>query len=260
MDTIVAGESYSASCPPGSLPRIREGERLPSPEKPVVKVLSVEGETFVLGPMKAGEIIVNIPCSEAYQQVTFQVNEMDPNAAVNRYSPLGSEKIAYPWTIYLLIASIILAPVLAFLAYKFRKKKIIAKEAPTPKVKESSRKLLEKELMFLETSVSLPESHHFHNLYKKLRKFIEKELNLKTRSLTTQEFLGTFRALALQQSTNQALISQLEYLLRTADDVRFAGKAFTAELWRDYLQKIRGVIAAFPETAPQTKSKGVRKK
>jgi hypothetical protein len=256
MDTIVAGESYPASCPNGMRAEIRVGDLLPNPEKPVVKILSVENSDFVVGPMKAGEIIVNIPCENTFQQVSFYVNEMDPNAAMNRYSPLGSEKVAYPWTIYLLIAAIILSPLLIFLGYKFKKKKTVAIKSDTPKIKQSSRALLEKELVFLETSVPLPESHHFHSLYKKLRKFIEKELNLKTKSLTTQEFLGTFRALALQQSTNQNLISQLEYLLRTADDVRFAGKAFTAELWRDYLQKIRSVIAAFPET----KREGSKKK
>lgn len=247
MDTIVAGESYPASCPNGLNADIRIGDLLPNPEKPVVKILSVEKSNFVLGPMKAGAIIVNVPCENTFQQVSFYVNEMDPNAAMNRYSPLGSEKVAYPWTIYLLIASILLSPLLVFFGYKFKKKKIITLKSSSPKIKESSRTLLEKELIFLETSVPLPESHHFHQLYKKLRKFIEKELNLKTKSLTTQEFLGTFRALALQQSTNQNLISQLEYLLRTADDVRFAGKAFTTELWRDYLQKTRSVIAAFPE-------------
>ncbi len=255
MDTIVAGENYIANCPPNMIAGIRAGDLLPSPEKPNVKVLKVEGNSFVLGPMKAGQITVNIPCDSSYETISFSVSEMPPEAAMNRYSPLRSEKIEYPITLYILIIAILLTPILGLIAFKFRKKKTSPKKASVQKIPKSSRTLLEDELSFMEQNVSLPESHHFHQLYKRLRKFIEKELNLKTKALTTQEFLGTFRALALQQSTNQTLISQLEYLLRTADDVRFAGKAFTAPLWVDYLQKTRAVIAAFPKKIAGTVKK-----
>jgi len=255
MESIAAGESFSGACPPGMKADLREGQLLPSAEKASVKVLKVEGETFVLGPMKAGQILVNVPCDITYQSVSFIVNEMPAEAALNRYSPLRSERVEYPFTIYILIAAIVLSPLLGFLAYKFRKKKISFKKAVAVNIKRDSRVLLEEEISFLQKNVHLPESHHFHKLYKRLRKFIEAELNLKTKALTTQEFLGTFRALALQQSTNQALISQLEYVLRTADDVRFAGKAFTAELWTDYLQKTQSVVAAFPKKVEAVKKK-----
>ncbi|MEZ4814529.1 MAG: hypothetical protein R3A80_04895 [Bdellovibrionota bacterium] len=255
MDTIVAGESYSGSCPEGMKAEIYVGDKLPSPENPSVQVLEVNGSNFVLGPMKAGEVIVNIPCDSSFQKISFLVNEMPPEAAMNRYAPLGSEKVEYPSSIYILIAVIVLSPVLAFLAYYFKKKKVTLKQAPFKKIKKTPRELLEEELKFFETNVQLPESHHFHTLYKRIRKFIEKELNLKTRSHTTQEFLGTFRALALQQSANQTIISQLEYLLRTADDVRFAGKTFTADLWKDYLQKTHSIILAFPPKVEEVKKK-----
>ncbi len=255
MDSIAAGESYSGSCPPGMKADLRVGQLLPSAEKATVKVLKVDGETFVLGPMKAGQILVSVPCDISYQSVSFIVNEMPPEAALNRYSPLRSEKVEYPFTIYILLAVIVLSPLLGFFAYKFRKKKISFKKSVSTTLKRDPRVLLEEELNFLQKNVQLPESHHFHKLYKRLRKFIESELNLKTKALTTQEFLGTFRALALQQSTNQSLISQLEYVLRTADDVRFAGKAFTAELWVDYLQKAKEIVAAFPKKVEAVKKK-----
>lgn len=255
MESILAGESYSGTCPAGMKADLRVGQLLPSPEKASVKVLKVEGENFVLGPMKAGQILVNVPCDITYQSVSFTVTEMSQEAAMNRYSPLRSEKVEYPPSLYILIAALVLSPIIAFFAYKFRKKKIVFKKAVSLKIKRDPRILLEEELSFLQKNVQLPESHHFHKLYKRLRKFIENELNLKTKALTTQEFLGTFRALALQQSTNQMLISQLEYVLRTADDVRFAGKAFTAELWADYLQKAHTVVAAFPKKVEPVKKK-----
>lgn len=255
MEEIVAGESYSAKCPAGMKADIRLGDLLPSAEKPSVKVLQVEGESFVLGPMKAGKIVVNIPCDITYETISFTVKELPAEAAMNRYAPLRSEKVEYPATFYILIALLLSSPVLGVLAYKFKKKKSIFKKALPAKIKKTPREALEEEISFLEKNITLPESHHFHQLYKRLRKFIEKELNLKTKALTTQEFLGTFRALALQQSTNQALISQLEYLLRTADDVRFAGKAFTTELWIDYLKKTRAVLLAFPKKVEGTNKK-----
>ena len=260
MQTINAGESFSGECPNGQTPNIHVGEKLPNIEKASVKVLKVEGSTFVLGPTKAGEIIVNVPCGESIQEITFTVNEMPPEAAMNRYKPMGTEKVEYPLTLFILIVALILAPLLGFFAYKFRKKKVHEELAKNTKKKESPRELLEKELSFLQSNVTHPESHHFHQLYKRLRKFIEKELSLKTRSLTTQEFLGTFRALALQQSANQSLVSQLEYVLRTADDVRFAGKAFTPELWKDYLQKTNSVVAAFPKRVEVTPTKERKQK
>lgn len=255
MNGLVAGETFKGSCSNEQSAQLKKGMLLPNSERAVAKVIHVEGKNFELGPMKAGDIIVNVPCGDVFESVTFTVQELPPEAAMNRYSPLGSEKVEYPLSLYFLIAAILLSPIGIVLILKKLRKKSVDKEIKASAPKKTARENLESELIFLESNVKLPESHHFHSLYKKLRKFIEKELNLSSRSLTTREFLGTFRALALQQSTNQTLISQLEYILITADDVRFAGKAFTAELWKDYLTKTRKIIEAFPKKIEEQKKK-----
>jgi hypothetical protein len=250
--TLTAGEIFSGECPAGQSAQVRVGDKLPNAEKAEVKVLKVEGAKFELGPVKAGEIFVNVPCSGGVQETSFIVNPMAKEAAQSRFSPLAAERVEFPLALFLIIIGILLAGILAGFIYYFRKKKVKA-AAITVKQKESPREILAKEMLFLENNVKTPEAHHIHQLYKKLRKFIERELELKTRSLTTQEFLGTFRALALQQSANQTLISQLEYVLKTADDVRFAGKNLSPELWKDYLSKIKTVIAAFPKKEEKKK-------
>ncbi len=258
MDTLNAGEVFRSECTNGNKAKLTVGQKLPQSEKALVKVLKVEGKSFTLGPLKAGPISIAISCGESIQEVSFTVQEMPQEAAANRYRPIGSEKIDYPLSFFILLGVILLSPLLAFLFYRLKKKKVLLKSVVVTK-KDSPRILLEKQLFFLEGNISIPTPEHFHQLYKAVRKFIEKELNLKSKSLTTQEFLGTFRALALQQSANQALISQLEYILRTADDVRFANKFFTTELWKDYLQKVRAVFAAFPEKLTQEAPKGGKK-
>jgi hypothetical protein len=71
--------------------------------------------------------------------------------------------------------------------------------------------------------------------------------------------MGTFRALAMQQSTNQNLVQQLEYVLKAADDVRFAGKIFTDANWTDYLANCRAIFYAFPKPEPTPTKKGTKK-
>lgn len=255
MNVIAAGETFKGSCSNEGVASLSKGSLLPSPERAVAKVIAVDGKNFELGPMKAGDILINVPCGDTFESVSFTVQELPPEAAMNRYSPLGTEKVEYPITLYILIALVLLSPFMLFYFLKLRRKKAQNISAASVTIKKSPRENLEAEILFLESNVKLPESHHFHSLYKKLRKFIEKELNLSTRSLTTKEFLATFRALALQQSTNQNLIAQLEYILITADDVRFAGKAFTAELWKDYLIKTKAILAAFPKKIEEQKKK-----
>ena len=112
MDTINAGETFSYLCANGLKPGVFVGDKLPTPEKAQVKVLSVNGNEVILGPLKAGEISITLPCGDIVQPVAFSVKEMPNEAAANRYHPMGSEKVEYPASLFILIAVILLSPFL----------------------------------------------------------------------------------------------------------------------------------------------------
>ncbi len=235
---LKAGELIFATCPGEEKPLLKVGDKLPNNEHPIIKVLKIEGNRLTLGPLKSGELSVSIPCTLSTQELQATVQSPSQEDQLKRYDPLEANPIAIPYLLYLLIIIGIIA--LSLISYfAFRKKKIKQIVKTKVKTKVSPREALLQSLSYLKTNVRVPETHHFHDLYKKIRRFVEVELSLHTKSLTSAEFLGTFRALALQQSANQNFVSLLEYLLKTADELRFTGKGITSELWSDYLNKVQ---------------------
>jgi hypothetical protein len=254
-----AGETFNVSCPNGDRPILKIGEKIPDEKNTLVKVLKIKNEVVTLGPFKTGNLTFSLPCSSSNIPIEATVKELNPEAASQHYSSLNPEKVDYPLSFFILIIFLILSALGSFLYLKNkRKNKLIPSEKKTP-VKDP-RLELEKYLLHCETNIKNPENKHFHESYTLLRKFLEKENKLNTRSLTTGEFLGTFRALALQQSTNQKLLSQLEYVLKTSDDVRFAGRVVSSQMWQDYLSKTKAIFLAFPKKEESNKAKENGKK
>jgi len=254
-----AGETFDVSCPNGDRPILKIGDKLPDENNTLAKVLKIKKEAVTLGPFKTGNLTFTLPCSSSNVPVEASVKELNPQAAAQHYSSLNAEKVDYPLSFFILILFLILSTIGSFLYLKNKRKiKVIpAEKKATPK---DPRSELEKFLLHCETNIINPENKHFHESYKLLRKFLEKENNLNTRSMTTGEFLGTFRALGLKQSKNQNLISQLEYVLKTSDDVRFAGRVVSAQMWQDYLSKTKAIFLAFPKKVESNKEKEYGKK
>lgn len=255
---ITAGETPKLDCPAGQKPKLIVGDKIPTGDKPIVKVLSVGDNFVVLGPLRSGDLMVNLPCDSSVVEAKITVKPLDAKAAQQHFSALAPAPIPYPVSLFVLIALVLSAIAIGGYFVFRRKKQISFAKNPVRPVRDP-RLELEKTLVYLEQNVTHPEAHHFHDLYKNLRRFIERELNLKTRSLTTGEFLGTFRALALQQSANQNIIQQLEYILKTGDDVRFAGKSIDDTSWKDYLGKCRAVFGAFPKETKQPSTQAVKR-
>ena len=248
-----AGETFDVSCPEGDRPLLSEGERIPKDQNFLVKVLKIEKNVVTLGPYKTGKLSFSLPCQKSNQSIEATVQELNPQISAKHFPPLAPEKVEYPLGFFILLLVLIIFLIGTYFFIQNKKKKSIS----VPEIKKTSkdpRTELEKHILYCESIVKNPENEHFHETYKLIRKFLEKENNLKTRSLTTDEFLGTFRALALTQSSNQTLLSQLEYVLKTSDDVRFAGKPISSESWRDYLSKARIILNSFPKKEELSKN------
>lgn len=251
---VKAGDTFQVSCPPGEKIQVTAGEKIPPGDKAVVKVLKVENSQVTLGPLRSGDFSFSLPCSQSWPVTEVTVQPLAPQDQAKRFDPLGADPMPLSIMFFIALAGSLLLMVLAFVF--FRRRKHVHREKVVVKVKASPRELLTKNLNFLRANVRTPEAHHFHDLYKQLRRFVEAELSLNTRSLTSGEFLGTFRALALQQSANQNFVSLLEYLLKTADDVRFTGKSMKDDVWTDYLNKVQSVMTLItPPAPPGTKKK-----
>jgi hypothetical protein len=243
---INAGDTFNVSCPIGENPILSTGDTLPDEKEILAKVLKIKKEVVTLGPFKTGTISFSLPCSSSNVAVQANIKELDPKVANQRFAPLNAEKIDYPLGFYIACFLIIFSVFGGFFYYiNKRKNKVTFEEKK--KNNFDPRVELEKYILHCEINVQNPESAHLHEIYKYLRHFLENELNLNTNSLTTGEFIGTFRAMGLTQSKNQNLISQLEYVLKTADDVRFAKKTINSKLWQDYLIKIKTIFLAFPK-------------
>jgi len=256
---INAGETFDVSCPNGEHPVLNIGDKLPDEKDVLLKVQNIKKEIVTFGPFKTGKLSFNLPCSSSSIPVEASIKELIPQAAAQRYSSLNAEKVDYPLSFYILILFIILSIVGSFIYLKNkRKNKTVQPEKKAPP--KNPRSELEKHLLHCETSIHNPETRHFHETYKLLRNFLEKENKLNTRSLTTGEFLGTFRALGLQQSRNQNLVSQLEYVLKTSDDVRFAERVVSPEMWQDYISKTKIIFLAFPRKESTNKNQETGKK
>lgn len=243
---INAGDTFTVSCPIGEHPILSTGDTLPDEKEILAKVLKIKKEVVTLGPFKTGNISFSLPCSSSNLAVHVNVKELDPKVASQRFAPLNAEKIDYPLSFYIACFLIVFFVFGSFFYYiKKRKPKV------TFQVKKKNnfdpRAELEKYILHCEINVQNPESAHLHEIYKCLRNFLENELNLSTNSLTTGEFIGTFRAMGLTQSKNQNLTSQLEYVLKIADDVRFAKKTISSNVWQDYLIKTKAIFLAFPK-------------
>jgi hypothetical protein len=255
---INAGETFVVSCPANERPILLSGDKLPDAKNTIAKVLKIDKEIVTLGPYKAGLLTLTIPCTSTKLSVDINVKELNPMVASKRFPSLNPKTVGLPMGFLILFFALVLGLVISFFYFKKKKKAILSTKSQAP-IKDP-RMELEKHLTYCESTVKTPEKVHFHDTYKLLRKFLEKENNLKTRSLTTSEFLGTFRALGLKQSSNQQLLSQLEHVLKTSDDVRFSGKAVTSQIWLDYLSKTRAIILAFPIKDLQSKTAQSAKK
>lgn len=235
MKEISAGEVFTLSCTGNSVPQLKVDEKIPK-EKSVLRVLKINGSEVTLGPLQSGNLNVSINCSNgSVVQEQVAVKPLGAELQGQRFDPLGAVTFPFPWIWLLSIIAIIFFTFFGITFALKKKKKITLVKTSTPP--PNPRAELQKLLQFFNNEIPVPEAHHMHQLYKALRSFVEGELQLTTQAMTTAEFLGTFRALALKQSTNQTFVANLEYLLRTADDVRFAGRSLSTESWKDYLKR-----------------------
>lgn len=256
---INAGETFNVNCPTNERPILVFGEKLPDSKNTLAKVLKIQKETATLGPYKTGSILLTIPCSNSKLSIEVNVKELNSTDTSRRFSSLNAQKVDLPLEFFIILFALILGISLSF--FYLRKKKQVQnlpKESKAPT--KDPRLELKKHLAYCESTVKNPETIHFHDTYKLLRKFLEKENKLNTRSLTTGEFIGTFRALGIKQSSNQQFISQLEHVLKTSDDVRFAGKSVTPQIWQDYLSQTKAILLAFPSKDQPIKSTESTKK
>lgn len=256
---INAGDTFDVSCPNGERPILITGDTLPNEKDILVKVLKIKQETVTFGPFKTGTLIFSLPCSSSNIPIEAKIKELNPQVSHKRYASLKAEKIDYPASFFVLCFFIVLSILGSFLYIKHKGKSLQPKaEKKIPK--SNPRSELEKHLLHCETNIKTPEVKHLHDTYKLLRKFLEKENNLSTRSLTTIEFIGTFRAIGLKQSKNHNLLSQLEYVLKTSDDVRFAKKSMSPQIWQDYISKTKAIFLAFPKKDELPQNKNQEKK
>ncbi len=256
---INAGDTFDVSCPSGENPILSIGDTLPSEKEILVKVLKIKKEIVTLGPFKTGTLNFSLPCTSSNIPIQATIKELNPQVAHKRYTSLKAEKIDYPASFFVFCLLIILSLIGTFLYLRHKKKNLQPKvEKKTSKINPRSE--LEKHLLHCETNVKTPDVKHLHDTYKLLRNFLEKENNLSTRSLTTIEFIGTLRAMGLKQNKNHNLLSQLEYVLKTSDDVRFAKRSMNPQMWQDYLSKTKAIFLAFPKKDELPKNTNQEKK
>ena len=267
LDNVAPGDFVTMACPEGGTVPFKVGDAVSRDDKgqATAKVIRIEGESVMIGVLRAGEFNLSFECPGAPAKVTrqFRVVPLDKDNVPPPGAPLAPITFAYPIWFWVLLALVALALVtLAFGVYR----RLSRRFAPAPSaagprkinpVEAFENYLLEVERTRLDEKNDDESTQALYGQgYERLRRFLEHRYGLKTVIETTREFLGSLRAAAPTLNVPAEAVSAIDELLSTADRVRFAKSLPPVEERRQFTKRLRELFQAMrprETAAPTTK-------
>ncbi len=241
---VKAGELIDVVCPEGKIPALVPGDKFP-PDKPLFVVVSVQKDKIQLGPLRAGDHEIDIPCSEgSSSRLSYSLKALKKEELPPKSGGLSPYELTYPlwlWILILLIVALILGSLFAFFYNRNKRRPRILPPAPQMSPQQKLENFIQEAGKSKVYESDDPKSIliFYQQGYEALRRFLEDRFQLNTRFETTREFVGTLRAVAVQWKLAPGTVDQVEALLVQSDDVRFAHAAPSAEIRKSYFEKVK---------------------
>ena len=260
---VVPGGTVVVECPAGGSSTVKVGDRLPlgvPADQATAFVTAVNKNKITLGPLKTGEIPLELPCGEGLTlPVTLRVVEMKAEDAPKREAPLAPVKLPVPPWVWIALGAFVVLLLLGEGVRRYLRarrvrvapRKVRGKPATPPeRIDEFIREARRGKL------VDNPDASVARKLYSEgydcLRAYLEHALSFHAPEATTREFAAELKAAVLRHNTEAAqplssvtggkpadkgqppppprrkvdsqMIGTVEALMTQADHVRFASE------------------------------------
>jgi hypothetical protein len=249
---IKPGDILELSCSGMATPQVAAGQIFPAEakEKSFV-IVSVNGSKTIVGPVRAGEFEVLIPCSDGQIiKETFNVKATPQDQLPPKQSPVLPIDLSFPIWFWIALALSIftMCGIIFGTARYFNKKKIpVLKNNEPPPL--NGDEILMNYFRTVEGArwAERDDLHVVTELYSKgndaLRAFLEHRFHFKASWATTSEFLGTLKTSLMGFSGLNELSHSVETLLSQADLVRFSKDLPPLEVRKNFLLNLRKIHA-----------------
>jgi hypothetical protein len=264
---IKPGDLIELSCPAGSTPQVAVGSTLPlevADKDRSLVVVAVNGNKATLGPLKAGEFHVALPCTNSQtSELDYKITALDPQHLPDKAPPLGPVALAYPLWLWIALGIIFMAIAMsAFVIWRRLRKKFApppsARNEPTIAADEIFYNFLRQAESNKLTEKSDPVSTQ--NLFGKgnesLRAYLEYKLGFRASWATTVEFLGTLKVVLMRSGSLKNLAQPVETLLHQADVVRFSNDNPSVETRRNFLKGLKDVYVSVQKASAASQNIG----
>ena len=266
---VVPGQSVTVDCPANSVPGVKAGQSLPSAEKPLFFVVSVDGNKVVLGPLKQGENPVEVDCGGGTSlALKVHVAEMKKEDLPEKAPLLNPEVLHYPfWLVVSVVGAflLIVGSGAGFWFWKRRKHLQSKKASPLPQRNPEEKlqdlvKRAQKENWVSTSDPALIRRLYVEG-YEVLRGFLEYRIEFKVPEATTKEFVGELKtAIARYHAAplpvtkpgappprprpkiGPAFAGQVEALMFQADQVRFASEEPPPDSRQGFIKGLEKVL------------------
>ncbi len=250
---IKSGELIEASCPENSTPELRVGEFIPRGSEALVVVTKIKGGQIWLGPLKAGPLALDLPCTNNTkinidtEIVGLKKEELPPEAP-----PLPL--LNYTYSPYFLWGAIFFVLLVGLLSAFFVRRAWIKRKLRLLSKKDTAVKIPPPEALqlFLQECARRPPRDtddmgsidaFYTQANERLRSFLEWRLSFSAPWATTIEFLGEIRARLNSVGPEGAELSrQVEQLLVSADTIRFSKIQASAESRTKHLDQMKYIF------------------